>query len=70
MRTTTLLQGFPETRARQLERFRNNQGFVHMQPAGKHNSGIAPSSQKWKSHLDFDNIIYWSQILQAILFFN
>ena len=46
-KTTTDLQGFFPEKARLLESLRMDQGFVHMQPAGKHNSGIEPTSMKW-----------------------
>ena len=44
--TNTKLQGFYPEKARQLEALRMDQGFVHMLPAGKHNSGFEPCSPK------------------------
>lgn len=44
--TTSDLQGFFPQKAKQLESLRRDQGFVHMQPAGKHNSGIEATSMK------------------------
>ena len=43
---TVALQGFKPEQAQRIEKLRVDQGYNNRQPAGKHNSGFFPVSQK------------------------